>query len=101
MALIECPDCRTSVSDQATACVKCGRPLAAIATEPAPTVAVGTTTIQATGKEWKALELGGVVLVLVGTGSCAAGKTDASALCWLFGLLAYIGGRFGAWWNHG
>lgn len=29
MALIACPDCQTEVSDQAPACPKCGRPLAA------------------------------------------------------------------------
>ena len=28
MALIECPDCRTEVSNQAVSCLKCGRPIA-------------------------------------------------------------------------
>jgi hypothetical protein len=27
MALTTCPDCKAEVSDQATACVKCGRPI--------------------------------------------------------------------------
>jgi hypothetical protein len=27
MALIQCPDCATEISDQAAACVKCGRPM--------------------------------------------------------------------------
>lgn len=27
MALINCPDCSTSVSDQAVSCIKCGRPI--------------------------------------------------------------------------
>lgn len=27
MALINCPDCSTSVSDQAISCLKCGRPI--------------------------------------------------------------------------
>nr|WP_199040235.1 hypothetical protein [Dyella sp. ASV24] len=35
MALIECPDCKSSVSDAAPACPKCGRPIAA-ATSPLP-----------------------------------------------------------------
>ncbi len=28
MALIECPDCQTAVSDLAPSCLKCGRPIA-------------------------------------------------------------------------
>ena len=27
MALVQCPDCEAQVSDQAQACIKCGRPL--------------------------------------------------------------------------
>jgi hypothetical protein len=36
MPLIRCPDCGTEVSDQAAACIKCGRPIGA-AKQPDPT----------------------------------------------------------------
>ena len=35
MALITCPDCKNSVSDQAPACPKCGRPIKVAFTAPA------------------------------------------------------------------
>lgn len=34
MALIECPDCGQEISDQAAACIKCGRPMHLAAPEP-------------------------------------------------------------------
>jgi len=36
MALISCPDCGSSVSDAAAACLTCGRPMRALAEQPAP-----------------------------------------------------------------
>lgn len=38
MALINCPDCGTEVSDIAPACLKCGRPLAVTISQPSPTL---------------------------------------------------------------
>ena len=34
MALVKCPDCGRDISDQAPACIGCGRPLAAFASPP-------------------------------------------------------------------
>lgn len=51
MALIKCPDCQSEVSELAPACPKCGRPNAA------PLKEERTQLIEATGKEWKAIQL--------------------------------------------
>ena len=42
--MIECPECGTSVSNQAPACVKCGGPIKAM-------------TVEQTGKRYKARQL--------------------------------------------
>lgn len=100
MALIACPDCGTQVSDSARACPKCARPMAA-------------TTIEQTGKQWKAAQLGFVLLGFSGcimtlvtaadhssTGQAPTGP-PIGALLFFLGVLGYFGARIGAWWKHG
>lgn len=41
MALFECPDCHGMVSDQASSCPRCGRPVAQVSGPPPPPQAVG------------------------------------------------------------
>lgn len=99
MGLIACPECKQNVSDKAPSCPKCGTPIAA-------------TTIEATGKKWKLMQLFGALLVVFGFFRvCAAMSTAAStgdgsasyvaAVMLMVGVVLTIGGRFGAWWNHG
>jgi len=107
MALVACQECNREVSDRASACPHCGNPMAAraqpattgpLAVETAPGKAV---TTEATGKTYKAMQFGGVVMILIGVVACSAQSPGASASLWLVGVCLYVGGRVGGWWNHG
>lgn len=92
MALINCPDCGHKVSDSATACPSCARPM----TE-------HVQTIERTGKSYKAAELIGVLLFFGGFAGLL-GPHATVGLAWLgliTGLLLYVGARIGAWWANG
>jgi hypothetical protein len=68
---------------------------------PASLAVAPVVTVEQTGKSWKSLQMVGVVLMCVGTVTCAAHQPEASAGLWLGGFFAYVLGRVGAWWNHG
>ncbi|MGH2524885.1 MAG: zinc ribbon domain-containing protein [Anaerolineales bacterium] len=96
MALIDCEECGTKISDKAKACIKCGAPIG----EPhahGPKV----VTTQQTGKKYKGLQLLGALLISAGVVSCTAKEPGAAAGLWITGLIVYLGARFSAWWNHG
>ena len=57
MALIECPDCRRTVSDKAVTCLKCGRPIATTV-EPLNTPGVPVQMIEKTSKKLKGQMMG-------------------------------------------
>lgn len=97
MALIQCPECATSISDLAAACPKCGAPVPRNTTT--PTGAVVTT--QQTGKRFKAAELVGALMVAGGVVACTAQSTGAATFLLVVGLVVYLGARVGAWWSHG
>jgi uncharacterized paraquat-inducible protein A len=94
--LSRCPHCDQRISRNARGCPHCGAPLKA-------------TVIEQTGKRWKALQLGGGLLLLVaigvgapmlmGHGSLAS--LVVSILTCVAGLTVYAVGRVGAWWFHG
>lgn len=105
MALIECPDCGSEVSERAPACPKCGGPIVERRNEN-PT---GVQTIQATSKAWKAVQAVGIVLALGGVTTCAGIAQDPDASghavslssgAVMVGFIVFIVGRIGAWWNH-
>lgn len=90
MALITCPDCGSDVSDAAPACPHCGHPVRA-------------QVIESTGKPYKAMKAVAVALFFIGAliwmASPGTGGWGVAVL--VMGVVLYIGGRFGAWWNHG
>lgn len=106
MALINCPDCGTSVSDRAAACVKCGAPIAAQANPAAADFgSPRVQTIEQTGKGYKAQQALGVVATMTGIVMMVAGETGSSAnvfgaIVAGIGLIVYLSARLGAWWNH-
>lgn len=106
MALINCPDCGTQVSDRAAACVKCGAPIADVTGQSAPHPdAPQVQTIEQTGKAYKAQQAMGVVAILVGAvmmaaGDSGSGTTMLGAIVAFIGMILCIFGRVGAWWNH-
>lgn len=63
------------------------------------------TTVEQTGKKWKALQLLGVVLILIGLPlSCqtTAGQTNWTAGIPLgLGMLSLLVASVAAWWYHG
>ncbi len=92
MALINCPDCGREVSDLASACPGCARPLQAASSAP--------VTIEQTSKPYKGAQVVGVVLIfagLIGTAwSLGLGGLVACA-----GFCVWISARMGAWWANG
>jgi uncharacterized membrane protein HdeD (DUF308 family) len=99
MALINCPECQKEISDQATACPHCGHPMKR------------PTTIEATGKKWKGIQLFSGIAFIIGIfwciGDCSsmmAGSQETSSSGWVWfivlGFLGFVIGRIGAWWHH-
>jgi glycerol dehydrogenase-like iron-containing ADH family enzyme len=90
MALISCPECDKQVSSVAIACPSCAYPLAATDTALSQPKTVVTT--QSTSKYFKAIQLLGVVCILIGMVSCSSGSEHAhSAALWLIaGVVTYL-----------
>ncbi len=113
MALIQCSECSSQVSDKAATCPKCGAP---ISDAPAAR-ATGTpvTTTQQTSKRFKAHQLIAAALLVVGivmmfTGPASTGSGGGAAvssrvaigvLLFLVGGVWYLVTRFRTWWHHG
>jgi hypothetical protein len=98
MALIQCPDCFTQVSDQAPACPKCARPILLRA-------------VEATRKKWKAVQLVGGLILVVGMPLMCGGvfvesNPGLDTICQGFwtavvGVSLMVLGRTGEWWFCG
>lgn len=96
MALIKCQGCGKDVSAQAVSCPVCGHP-------------VSVTTIEATGKRWKKMQVTGAFLAIGGIFFAIAigGSTDIGAftgigvIAFLAGIVMFVWARIGAWWHHG
>ena len=114
MALIQCPECKSEVSDKASSCPKCGCPISIgkeikiqneIRKEDGKENA---QTIQLTGKKYKAQQLLGVVALLLGLVILMAGLASNGSGATVFGTILMVGGliwylvaRILAWWQHG
>ena len=103
MSLLKCPDCRSSVSDQAPACPQCGRPFAREASARRP-----AQVIEKTRKGWKALRALGWLLILLGIILMRSGRVPhdlrrAPVGLWIVGagIACIITSKVGAWWYHG
>lgn len=71
-------------------------------------------TVEATAKKWKLIILIGVLFLLAGFGGCAVSCSEAvnkqpvdpvsaalMAVVLPIGVVIYLIGRIGKWWNHG
>jgi hypothetical protein len=96
MPLIQCPDCGTSISDRAVACVKCGAPVENPASTPRPRV----TTTQQTAKRYKGAQLIGGGLLCLGIVLGLANQPIFGSTVGALGLAVYLFARIAAWWNH-
>ena len=99
MGLVRCPDCGKEISDAAPTCIHCGRPQGS---------AARVTTVELTSKRFKSQQLCGGILVaagmavgMVGSGIHPVVAGLGSLIFLAVGVFVWIGGRFGAWWNHG
>ncbi|AGG89932.1 zinc ribbon domain-containing protein [Rhodanobacter denitrificans] len=88
MALINCPDCKHSVSDTAPACPNCGRPIAPV-------------QVEQTSKSYKGGMLIGFIVAVGGFFSAAAIGGAAGLTIVVIGLLLFVGSAIGGWWHHG
>ncbi|HET7175980.1 MAG TPA: zinc ribbon domain-containing protein [Gammaproteobacteria bacterium] len=101
--LIKCGECGREISDQAMACPGCGAPIAKVAAtgSAADEVSNGVQTIEQTSKKWKALQLGASVAIAAGIVFMMAGNMGFGAFLAFIGIITYIYGRAGAWWQNG
>lgn len=97
MALSRCPDCGKDVSDQANSCPNCGHPIKAV-------------VIEQTAKKYKAMQLVGILLIVIGIISIFNGSGGSSSDMFGFspgptffilaGIICYIAARAQTWWHH-
>jgi hypothetical protein len=99
MAMIECSECGTQISDKAAACIKCGAPIGNQSGSAAPVHPIVTTEL--TGKKYKKMQLLSVMLIAASVVSCVAKEPQAGAWLLIIGVGLYVSSRVGAWWNHG
>lgn len=115
MALINCPECGTQVSDRAPACPNCAYPLrsggsgAPASSSPSQMRDERAQVIEQTSKKWKGHQLLGAALLVIGTVTCFGGAAEeggggttvtVGTIMATVGLLWFIVARFGAWWYH-
>jgi hypothetical protein len=103
MALIKCPECNRDVSDKATVCPHCARPLARTPYRQRP-----VQVIERTGKRWKGVRVLGWLLILAAafllSAEWAANDSRGVAAGFSVGLAGVAClwiSRAGAWWYHG
>src|SRR4030095_8944138 len=92
MVLVACPDCQTAISDQAPACVKCGRPMKVTT----PTGTARTVVVNSGGNAIAAI----ASFFIPGLGQLSQGRVLSAlaafigtVLLWTFtlGLLGWLG----------
>ncbi len=105
MALINCSECSTEVSDKAESCPKCGAPISGAR----EAIAAGAQikTVQETSKKFKLQTLISVSLIIVGivwlfTISSEPNNESSGipGLLIFIGLVWYVINRFRIWWHH-
>jgi hypothetical protein len=103
MALIKCPECNRDISDKATVCPHCARPLARTSYRQGP-----VQVIERTGRRWKGVRVLGWLLIFVAAfllfGKWAADDSRGVAAGFSIGLAGVAClwiSRAGAWWYHG
>ena len=103
MALINCPDCKKEVSENAPACPNCGAPIAV--REEDKDAGAPLTTVQETSKKFKKLLLASAFLFWGGLASGVWIFEDyevspVPGFMILSGLVLYVATKFSIWWHH-
>jgi hypothetical protein len=92
--MIHCPECRKEISDSATACIGCGRPMKENRTVP----------VEQTGKTWKGIRLIGALLTFGPFFLLFSGQGyDPGNLgtMTVVGIVTWVVGAIGSYWYHG
>ncbi|WP_375265715.1 hypothetical protein [Planktotalea sp.] len=105
MALIECRECNSKISDHAEACPSCGAPMS-VASE---TAAAGAQlrTVQLTSKKLKFHTLISIALMIIGavwffsTSKPEEIGTPYGFFMFVAGGIFFIITRIRVWWHHG
>jgi ribosomal protein L40E len=95
-AVVPCTECGAPLTAQAEACSKCGYPAVA----PAPSNTDELESLRANLKEYKLLQVLGIVVAGGGLVAAMAESPLAAAISITTGLLTYLTGLFGIWWNR-
>ena len=98
MPLIQCQDCSAEVSDAASACIKCGRPMRVAAPIAS---AVAPVAIERTSKQWESLQLLAAIICVTGVILVANKDGDIGGPIIAFGVLVFVVASVGAWWSNG
>lgn len=105
MAMIECTECGSSISDKATSCIHCGAPVETKASVKASEARV--VTIQETSKSLKLQKaLAVLVFIFSSVGLMAAMSVEPPVTAGKWGsvvglsLLWYVYARIAIWWKH-
>lgn len=108
MALTKCSECGREISDKAPACPSCGNPINK--QDQAQQGQQKVVVIEQTSKTWKAIQLifgllfwVGIFMAFSHLGSKNEADIETMAMGNFFiglGLIGWIVGKLGAWWNH-
>lgn len=97
--LIDCLECGTPLSSHAEACPECGYPHV-------PTSGIemqsdsDRDSSQSALKEYRFLQAGGFVVLVVGVAAIIADSRFAAGVTLTVGGILYLTGLLGAWWNR-
>lgn len=104
MPLISCPDCGSSVSDRAPACLKCGAPI--FTAGDIRQVGTTLTTTQETSKRLKLHVAFSAILIICGvvwgisSAQTGYGIALGPVLTGTIGFAWYMVTRLRIWWHH-
>jgi len=91
MALIKCSECQKEISEKSEKCIHCGNPMIQ---NHKP------TTIEQTNKEYKTIQLLGVLIAIVGIPVCFIEPMFGLFMI-IIGFILNTYGIISAWWNIG
>jgi uncharacterized membrane protein YvbJ len=104
MALIACPECAKEISDKALICPHCGHPMrgrqSAGTNDSSATKGMtpeDDVTPQATGREWRIVQLIGGLMMIIGVVAWIGNSSDAGMVFFL-GCAIFLGGKLGPRW---
>lgn len=99
MSLIKCSECGHQVSDKAAACPNCGNPMAI------PAVSKEVRTIQQTAKKYKAMQLIGFLIIIIGLLIAVTNQQNIANMIGVgvivLGGIVVVISKMLAWWNNG